>query len=98
MNNNQLTRQNYGLTYAKRSTPDVSYDADPNTGVYVYDYNSIQGATGWWDVGGTSAGAPSGQQSKHLDSQLATATSTKTDQPPHTSETSQADRTETQRA
>jgi subtilase family serine protease len=46
---------NYGLTYAKRSTPDVSYDADPNTGVYVYD---TYGESGWYDVGGTSAGAP----------------------------------------
>ena len=49
---------NYGLTYAKRSTPDISYDADPNTGVYVYDTTPYQGAKGWWDVGGTSVGAP----------------------------------------
>jgi subtilase family serine protease len=49
---------NYGLTYAKRSTPDVSYDANPNTGVYVYDTTPYQGAKGWWDVGGTSIGAP----------------------------------------
>jgi subtilase family serine protease len=49
---------NYGLTYAKRSTPDVSYDADPNTGVYVYDSTPYQGAKGWWVVGGTSVGAP----------------------------------------
>src|SRR5208337_1467923 len=49
---------NYGLTYAKRSTPDVSYDADPNTGVYVYDTTPYEGESGWWDVGGTSVGAP----------------------------------------
>ena len=49
---------NYGLTNTKRSTPDVSYDADPNTGVYVYDSTPYNGAKGWWDVGGTSAGAP----------------------------------------
>lgn len=38
-----------------RSTPDVSYDASPSSGFYVYDsyYNS-----GWIEVGGTSAGAP----------------------------------------
>ncbi len=37
-----------------RSSPDVAYNADPNTGVYVYDsYNG-----GWFADGGTSAGAP----------------------------------------
>ncbi|HXX88051.1 MAG TPA: hypothetical protein VEH86_06375 [Candidatus Acidoferrum sp.] len=48
----------YGLTYTARAVPDVSYDADPNTGVYVYDSTPYQGSAGWWDVGGTSAGAP----------------------------------------
>src|SRR5262249_2083164 len=38
-----------------RTTPDVSYDANPNTGFYVYD--SYQ-AGGWYAFGGTSAGAP----------------------------------------
>jgi subtilase family serine protease len=37
-----------------RGVPDVSYVADPNTGVYVYD--ALNG--GWYEVGGTSAGAP----------------------------------------
>lgn len=36
----------------KRTSPDVAYDADPNTGVYVY----FQG--GWYAFGGTSIGAP----------------------------------------
>ena len=40
-----------------RATPDVSYDADPNTGVSVYVSN-YYGYTGWYTVGGTSAGAP----------------------------------------
>jgi subtilase family serine protease len=48
----------YGLTYSERAVPDVSYDADPNTGVYVYDSTKYMGSSGWWDVGGTSAGAP----------------------------------------
>jgi subtilase family serine protease len=39
---------------AGRGVPDVSYLADPNTGVLVYD--SVNG--GWFVVGGTSAGAP----------------------------------------
>jgi subtilase family serine protease len=42
------------MGYATRGVPDVSYDADPNTGVLVYD--AANG--GWYSVGGTSAGAP----------------------------------------
>jgi uncharacterized repeat protein (TIGR03803 family) len=38
---------------ATRAVPDVSYDADPNTGVPVY----LTG-NGWIQVGGTSMGAP----------------------------------------
>jgi hypothetical protein len=34
-----------------RGVPDVAYDADPNTGVVVYD-------GGWYTVGGTSVGSP----------------------------------------
>jgi len=40
-----------------RNVPDVSADADPNTGVYVYDSYSY-GANGWIDVGGTSLACP----------------------------------------
>jgi len=50
--------QNNFNTNAKRTVPDVSYDADPKTGVYVYDSVPINGQSGWWVVGGTSAGAP----------------------------------------
>jgi subtilase family serine protease len=39
----------------RRSTPDVSYDANPNTGFAVYD---TYGYRGWYVIGGTSAGAP----------------------------------------
>ncbi len=50
----------YGVsgTSGKRAVPDVSYDANPNTGVSVYDSTRYNGATGWWQVGGTSVGAP----------------------------------------
>ena len=41
-----------------RATPDVAYDADPNTGVNVYDSVRYDGGSGWWEVGGTSAAAP----------------------------------------
>jgi subtilase family serine protease len=42
----------------KRGTPDVSLDADPASGVSVYDTTAYQGQSGWWQVGGTSAAAP----------------------------------------
>ncbi len=48
----------YGLTYQSRAVPDVSYDADPNSGVAVYDSYSYEGQSGWFQVGGTSAGTP----------------------------------------
>lgn len=41
-----------------RGIPDVSYDADPNTGFAVYDSVTYQSQSGWFQVGGTSAGAP----------------------------------------
>jgi subtilase family serine protease len=42
----------------KRATPDVSLDADPNSGVSVYDSTPYYGQTGWFTVGGTSASSP----------------------------------------
>lgn len=41
-----------------RATPDVSLDADPNSGVAVYDSVRYNGKVGWWTVGGTSASSP----------------------------------------
>ena len=41
-----------------RATPDVSLDADPNSGVSVYDSTPYNSQTGWWKVGGTSASTP----------------------------------------
>jgi subtilase family serine protease len=41
-----------------RTTPDVSYDANPSSGVEVYDSIKYQGYSGFYGVGGTSAGAP----------------------------------------
>jgi hypothetical protein len=45
-----------GLRTNARATPDVAWDANPNTGVSVFD--SV-GGLGWVQVGGTSVGAPS---------------------------------------
>jgi subtilase family serine protease len=42
----------------KRTTPDVSIVADPDTGLYVYDTEPLDRRTGFFQVGGTSAGAP----------------------------------------
>jgi subtilase family serine protease len=42
-----------------RGFPDVSFDADPNTGVAVYSSTRDQGQSGWFVVGGTSLGSPS---------------------------------------
>jgi subtilase family serine protease len=46
------------LTGNKRGIPDVSFDANPSTGVSVYDSTSYQGQSGWFTLGGTSVGAP----------------------------------------
>ncbi|MBS4173031.1 S53 family peptidase [Bacillus sp. FJAT-49736] len=42
----------------KRGIPDVAFDGDPNTGVYVYTSTRNQGQMGWFQVGGTSFSAP----------------------------------------
>lgn len=42
----------------KRATPDVSLDADPASGVSVYDSTRYNRQKGWFTVGGTSASSP----------------------------------------
>lgn len=39
----------------KRATPDISLDADPNSGMSVLDSVTYENQYGWWTVGGTSA-------------------------------------------
>ncbi len=48
------------LTNAKREVPDISADADPNTGYSVYCTVVVAGcdSSGWITIGGTSAAAP----------------------------------------
>ena len=41
-----------------RSTPDVAFDGDPNTGVEVYSMDPYSGQGSWLTVAGTSLGAP----------------------------------------
>ena len=45
-------------TSGARSTPDVAFDADPNTGVEVYETNPGARSGSWQVVGGTSLGSP----------------------------------------
>jgi subtilase family serine protease len=58
------TEPQYQTTYnvpganGKRAVPDVSYDADPSTGVPIYDTTAFNNQTGWFQVGGTSASCP----------------------------------------
>jgi subtilase family serine protease len=52
-------RGDLSLAGSRRGVPDVAWDADPNTGVAVYDSTPYNGQAGWWVVGGTSVGAPS---------------------------------------
>jgi subtilase family serine protease len=48
-----------GTDASQRSIPDLSFDADPNSGVSVYDSTSCQGNSGWLVFGGTSVSSPS---------------------------------------
>jgi subtilase family serine protease len=51
--------QNDAQSTGERSDPDVAWDANPETGVAVYDSVNYEGYVGWEEVGGTSVGAPS---------------------------------------
>jgi kumamolisin len=56
----KLSYQNIaGTNSTKRSAPDFSFDADPNSGVSVYDSTRCQGSSGWLVFGGTSVSSPS---------------------------------------
>ncbi len=49
-----------GIIGPTRGTPDLSFDSNPNTGVWIFDGNDFEGQpVGWAVVGGTSAAAPS---------------------------------------
>jgi hypothetical protein len=46
-------------TTGMRGTPDISFDANPASGVSVFDSTSCQGLVDWMVFGGTSVAAPS---------------------------------------
>ncbi len=48
-----------GIVGTHRGSPDFSFDADPNSGVSVYDSTSCAGQSGWLVFGGTSVASPS---------------------------------------
>lgn len=41
-----------------RGVPDLSFDSNPVTGLWVIDTTPYEGSIGWWIVGGTSAASP----------------------------------------
>ena len=47
------------LVGTQRGAPDISFDANPNSGVWVYDSTSCHGLSGWLIFGGTSVSSPS---------------------------------------
>ena len=47
------------LVAGRRGAPDVSFDADPDSGVAIYDSTPCQSLKGWLVFGGTSVSAPS---------------------------------------
>jgi subtilase family serine protease len=55
----QPTYQSGIVSGSKRGIPDFSFDADPSSGVSVYDSTSCGGLVGWLVFGGTSVSSPS---------------------------------------
>jgi len=64
---------------SKRGTPDFSFDADPNSGVSVYDSTACQGSSGWMVFGGTSVSSPSLAGTVNLASHFYSSTSLELD-------------------
>ncbi|MGA7625523.1 MAG: S53 family peptidase [Candidatus Acidiferrales bacterium] len=59
--NEPIGQAQFGIpddSHEKRGVPDVSYNANPGTGYAIYDSVGINGYTGWFQVGGTSAATP----------------------------------------
>jgi subtilase family serine protease len=46
------------LPGSTRTTPDVTFDGDPNSGIMVYTTGNFISQSSWYQVGGTSVGAP----------------------------------------
>jgi subtilase family serine protease len=47
------------LPGSTRTSPDVAFDGDPNSGIMVYTTGNFISQSSWYQVGGTSVGAPS---------------------------------------
>jgi subtilase family serine protease len=59
--NEPLVQEQFAIpddSHGARGVPDVSYNANPGSGYAIYDSIGINGYSGWFQVGGTSAGAP----------------------------------------
>jgi hypothetical protein len=57
-NRSRRIRQAFRAQTPRRSAPDFSFDADPNS-VSVYNSTTCQGLSGWLVFGGTGVSAPS---------------------------------------
>ena len=53
-----IKRGSFNQSATSRTTPDVAFDADPITGISIYDSYDYGAATPWVKVGGTSFAAP----------------------------------------
>jgi kumamolisin len=75
---NKLSYQNNvaNTDPTKRSAPDFSFDANPNSGVSVYDSTRCQGSSGWLVFGGTSVSSPSLAGIVNLAGHVTTSTNT----------------------
>jgi len=47
------------LVGAARGVPDLAFDANPDSGVIIYDGDACGGLADWFNIGGTSVAAPS---------------------------------------
>jgi subtilase family serine protease len=59
--NEPLYQERFGVpndSAGFRAVPDVSFNANPGTGYAVYNSIAYEGASGWFQVGGTSAATP----------------------------------------
>jgi len=54
----QFNNTNIKSVCGHRAVADVSADANPSTGVSVYDTYAYQGQSGWFVIGGTSVSSP----------------------------------------
>ena len=58
LSNRRSQQGNAAISTTNRVYPDVSADADPKTGVSIYDSYDFRGHNPWFQYGGTSLACP----------------------------------------